>query len=57
MKYGAIKNLSSFLTVFDTEKKENLIDVFLQLQVIKTPFFSFIYMTFFLERPKEMENP
>jgi serine/threonine-protein phosphatase 4 regulatory subunit 1 len=34
VKYGAIKNLSNFLTVFEHEKRDNLIDVFLQLQVI-----------------------
>lgn len=33
VKYGTIKNLSNFLQVFDHEKRENLVDVFLHLQV------------------------
>ena len=33
IKYGAIKHLTSFLQVFDSRKKEDLIDVFLNIQV------------------------
>lgn len=32
VKYGAIENLANFIQVFDTEKRENLLDVFLILQ-------------------------
>ena len=33
LKFGAIQNLALFLKVFQPEKRENLIDVFLELQV------------------------
>ena len=29
VRYGAIKNLSQFLAIFDTEKRENLLEVLL----------------------------
>jgi len=32
VKYGAIENLASFMEIFDDERKENLMDVFLLLQ-------------------------
>jgi len=33
LKYGAIRHLSEFLSIFDDEKRDNLVDVFLNLQV------------------------
>eukprot|EP00828_Plagiopyla_frontata_P045948 TRINITY_DN8005_c0_g1_i2.p1 TRINITY_DN8005_c0_g1~~TRINITY_DN8005_c0_g1_i2.p1 ORF type:complete len:529 (-),score=125.88 TRINITY_DN8005_c0_g1_i2:75-1661(-) len=32
IKYGVVKNLSSFLEIFDAQKREDLIDIFLQIQ-------------------------
>lgn len=29
IKYGVVKNLSSFLEIFDAQKREDLIDIFL----------------------------
>jgi hypothetical protein len=33
LKYGAIKHLSEFLQIFTDEKRDNLVDILLNLQV------------------------